>query len=184
MEIRMKLGLFVDLKNLYYNVNKNWAGKRVNYELIQKQAISFHMNYEIYRAIAFGTEIKNEAGPFKNYLEAIGYEIQYRRSKYLDTNGLYQRASWDSGITLAIMSMAPRLDIVVLASNNEDFIPVLNWCVFQGLKVHIFACGITCPMMEACHSYKEITQGHLLESESIPNLGTDQDGDTETGDQG
>lgn len=161
----IRLGLFVDLKNLYYHVNKKWPGKRVNYAYLRTVAEDHFVNGELIRSMAFGTEIKNEATAFRTYLESCGYEVLYRRAKYLDCNGVYQRSSWDAGIATSIAVMAPHLDGIVLASSNEDFVPVLEYCHYQGLLTFVLACGVTSNLIHASSAHLEINDGILTDSD-------------------
>lgn len=73
----MKVGLFVDLSNLYYCVAKKFNGK-VDYAKYLNIAIGTH---SLYRAYAYGAQLGNEARYFLDRLEELGYEPRYKEPK-------------------------------------------------------------------------------------------------------
>ena len=163
------LGIFIDLSNLYYSVCKKWEGMRIDYEKYTYRIMNdFHFNdrLEIKRAIAYGTETKYAATQFKGYLKAIGYEPKYKQSKLIDAFGEQKRSFWEVGLTVEILSIAPKLDGIIIGSNNQDLIPLLEKLHHNGIRVGILACGIPKILKSYCDEWLEISEEMLVEEKT------------------
>lgn len=136
MVVKQRIGIFVDVQNLYYSA-KNLYRAKVNFNSILSEAAK---GRDVVRAIAY--VIKTEAmkeQTFFDALEKIGFEI---RAKELQVfYGGAKKGDWDVGIAMDIIEMAPKLDVVVLVSGDGDFVPLLLHAKSMGCKIEALAFG-------------------------------------------
>lgn len=117
-----RVGVFVDVQNMYYSA-KNLYQSKVNFGEVLKQAAR---GRQLIRAIAY--VIKADIEQEKNFFEAlqkIGYEV---RSKDLQIfAGGAKKGDWDVGLSMDILRMAQKLDVMVLVSGDGDFVDLLKY---------------------------------------------------------
>jgi uncharacterized LabA/DUF88 family protein len=111
-----KIAIFVDVQNIYYTV---------------KQGFNCHFNYSafwhlvsskgnIVNAYAYAIESKNiKQMQFQNTLANIGFEVKLK--PYIQRRDGSAKGDWDVGITIDVMSIAPTVDTIILASGDGDF---------------------------------------------------------------
>jgi len=156
----MKLvGLFVDVSDLYTNIDRKYNGRKLDY----KKYLTFAKgDNQLYRAIAYGGQIGNKSIDFITYLRYVGYEPKYK--EYDATERKDFRANWDVGITIDIVTQLDRIDIVYLGSSSKRLIPLVDYIQSRGRICHIFACNINHDLLIRANSYTEITEDLLAVS--------------------
>lgn len=115
-----RVGVFVDVQNLYYSA-KNLYSAKVNFAEILKKATS---GRKLIRAFAYviKADVKDEQN-FFDALSNIGFE---NRAKDLQTfAGGAKKGDWDIGIAMDAIQLAPKLDTIILVSGDGDFVPLL-----------------------------------------------------------
>lgn len=131
-----RIGVFIDVQNLYYSA-KNLHAAKVNFANVLKTVVN---GRTLIRAIAY--VIKTEAMTEKTFFEAlekIGFEV---RSKDLQVfYGGAKKGDWDVGISMDIVESAPKLDVVILVSGDGDFVPALEHARSAGCIVEAAAFG-------------------------------------------
>ncbi len=131
-----RIGVFVDVQNLYYSA-KNLYNAKVNFANVLRNVAQ---GRKIIRAIAYviQTEAMKERSFFEA-LEKIGFDI---RAKDLQIfYGGAKKGDWDVGIAMDIIELAPKLDVVVLVSGDGDFVPLLQHARSAGCKIEAAAFG-------------------------------------------
>lgn len=132
-----RTGIFIDTQNLYHCA-KNLYHSRVNFGTILKEAVG---NRSLIRAIAY--VITTEAGDEKNFFEALeklGIETKTKNLQVF--NGGAKKADWDVGLAVDAIKMAPKLDTVIIASGDGDFIPLVEYLqTNEGCQVEVIAFG-------------------------------------------
>jgi uncharacterized LabA/DUF88 family protein len=117
-----RVGVFIDTQNLYHSA-KNLYKARVNFSNVLKDAVA---GRNLIRAIAY--VVTTESGEEKNFFEAlekIGIET---RTKDLQIfYGGQKKADWDVGLAVDAIKLAPKLDAVVIASGDGDFVPLVEY---------------------------------------------------------
>jgi uncharacterized LabA/DUF88 family protein len=129
-----RVGVFVDVQNLYYSARKLYSAK-VNYKEILKQAVH---SRKLIRAFAYviKADVKEENNFFEA-LEKIGYDV---RAKDLQIfYGGHKKGDWDVGIAMDIVKLAPKLDVVVLVSGDGDYVPIVQYAQSSGCRVETIA---------------------------------------------
>ena len=131
-----RVGVFVDVQNLYYSA-RNLHNSKVNFNEILKKAVS---GRKLIRAFAYviRADVKEESNFFEA-LENQGYEI---RAKDLQTFvGGHKKGDWDVGIAMDIVKMAPKVDVIILVSGDGDYVPLVQYAQSLGCRVEAIAFG-------------------------------------------
>lgn len=132
-----RVGIFIDTQNLYHSA-KNLYHARVNFGAIMKEAVA---GRSLIRAIAY--VITTESGEEKNFFEALGKLGIETKTKNLQIfMGGAKKADWDVGLAVDAISLAPKLDTVIIASGDGDFIPLVEYLkINKGCQVEVISFG-------------------------------------------
>lgn len=133
-----RVGVFVDVANMYYS-SRNLFGSRTNFGKVLEAAVA---GRKLIRAIAY--VIKAEAPEEAKFFEALdkqGFEVKSKDLQVFVTGA--KKGDWDVGIAIDAISMAPKLDVVVLVTGDGDFLPLITYLQFLGQRVEIMAFGET-----------------------------------------
>jgi uncharacterized LabA/DUF88 family protein len=132
-----RVGVFIDAQNLYHSA-KNLYGSRVNFGSVLKEAVG---QRQLVRAIAY--VITTESGEEKNFFEALeklGIEIKTKDLQIF--YGGAKKADRDVGIAVDAIRLAPKLDTVIIASGDGDFIPLVEFLqMHSGIQVEVISFG-------------------------------------------
>ncbi|MBS3110016.1 NYN domain-containing protein [Candidatus Woesearchaeota archaeon] len=132
-----RVGVFVDVQNLYYSARHLYNAK-VNFKEILKTAVA---GRRLVRAFAYviKADVKDESNFFE-LLKKFGYEV---RAKDLQTFvGGAKKGDWDIGIAMDTIELATKLDVVVLVSGDGDFVPLVRHLQrAMGCRVEVIAFG-------------------------------------------
>lgn len=133
-----RVAVFIDVQNLYHSA-KNLYRARVNFREVLKAAIA---GRKIIRAFAYVVRTKTgEEKPFFEALSKMGIEMRIK-----DLQEFYdgmKKADWDVGLVIDAVRMAPNVDVIVLASGDGDFCPLVEYLKNQGKRVEVIAFGKT-----------------------------------------
>ncbi len=132
-----RVGVFIDTQNLYHSA-KNLYKAKVNFGAVLKEAV---LGRQLIRALAY--VVTTEAGDEQNFLEALeklGIEV---RSKELQVFfGGAKKADWDVGLAVDAIVAAPKLDAVILATGDGDFVPLAQYLkMHAGCQVEVISFG-------------------------------------------
>jgi len=133
-----RVGVFVDVQNLYYSA-KNLYQAKVNFGTLLSHTVA---GRKLIRAIAYVIKAPNslEDG-FFTALQKQGFEI---KSKDLQVfAGGAKKGDWDVGLSLDAIKMLNHLDVVVLVSGDGDYVPTLEYLQNNGVLVEVAAFGET-----------------------------------------
>lgn len=135
-----RVGVFVDVQNLYYSARALY-GSKVNFREILKEAVR---GRNLIRAIAYviraGIE---EEQSFFDVLKDMGYEVKAKDLQIFP--GGHKKGDWDIGIAMDAIELAPKLDVVVLVSGDGDFTPLVEHLRrAMGCRVEVMAFGRSC----------------------------------------
>ncbi|MEK7118578.1 MAG: NYN domain-containing protein [Patescibacteria group bacterium] len=132
-----RVGFFIDTQNLYHSAKNLYSDARVNFGAMVKNAVG---GRKLVRALAYVISTKTgEESSFFEALEKIGIET---RSKELQEFwGGAKKADWDVGIAVDAIRLAPKLDTVILATGDGDFIPLVEYLQNQGCQVEVVSFG-------------------------------------------
>lgn len=158
-----RIGIFVDLSNLYFCVKARYKARKIDYRKFYDFIADLG---EIRLAIAYGSQIDNQAETFIHQLKEIGFLTKFKTPKEwhdASPGRSRRKADWDVGITLDVVQMCERLDLVVLATADGDLEPVVSYCMQKGIAVIILACNISRDLRDTATECIEIPESLLEE---------------------
>lgn len=133
-----RVEVLIDVQNLYYSA-RNLYGQKVNFGEVLKTGVS---GRKFIRAFAYVVRTKTgEEKPFFDALTKLGIETRVRDLQ--EFYGGAKKADWDVGIVIDAIRTAASLDVIVLASGDGDFIPLVEYLKNQGKRVEILSFGRT-----------------------------------------
>lgn len=133
-----RVEVLIDVQNLYYSA-RNLYHQKVNFSEVLKEGVA---GRKFIRAFAYVVRTKTgEEKPFFEALTKLGIETRVR-----DLQEFYdgtKKADWDVGIVIDAIRTAGSLDVIILASGDGDFIPLVEYLKNQGKRVEVMAFGKT-----------------------------------------
>jgi uncharacterized LabA/DUF88 family protein len=132
-----RVGIFIDTQNLYHSA-KNLYKSKVNFGAVVKEALAGRI---LIRAVAY--VIRTESEEEKSFFEAlnkIGIETKVKDIRIFA--GGAKKADWDIGMAIDAIAMAQKLDTVILATGDGDFVPLVEYIRYTyGCQVEVIAFG-------------------------------------------
>lgn len=156
-----KVGIFIDVQNLYHSA-KNLRGSRVNYHALTERLTS---GRKLIRAFAYVVSSDPQTGEdaFFGFLEKEGLELR-TKDLQIYPNGV-KKADWDVGLAVDAMRLSKDLDVIILATGDGDFIPLVEYLrIGLGKIVEIAAFDRT-----ASQKLKEAADT-FIDIEAIPKI--------------
>ncbi len=151
----MRVGVFVDISNLYHTCQRKY-GKKVNFRkllglLIEKD--------EVTKSICYGVGSSHN-NAFISYLKSAGFqEINIKKPKSFSDGTI--KADQDSQIISDIARYMDDYDRLVLVSADGDFAPILQLAKDRGKHVCVFGCGISFELSNIAHATFEVSEAIL-----------------------
>ena len=132
-----RVGVFIDTQNLYHSA-KNLYHARVNFGNLLKDSVA---GRRLIRARAY--VVTTESGEEKGFFEALAKIGIETRTKDLHIFfGGAKKADWDVGMAVDAITMAPKLDTVILVTGDGDFIPLVDYLrTHGGCQVEVVSFG-------------------------------------------
>ncbi len=153
-----RVGVFVDTQNLYHSA-KNLYQAKVNFNNVLKAAVA---DRTLVRAIAY--VVTTESGEEQGFFEAlakIGIEAKTKDLQIF--YGGAKKADWDVGMAIDAIKMAPKLDAVVLATGDGDFVPLVEYLKTTGgcqVEVISFGRSSSARLKEAADDFVDMDEDH------------------------
>jgi uncharacterized LabA/DUF88 family protein len=179
-----RVGVFIDTQNLYHSA-KNLYRARVSFGSVLKEALA---GRTLLRAIAY--VVTTESGEEKAFFEAltkIGIETKTKDLQVF--YGGAKKADWDVGMAVDAVKLATKLDAVVLATGDGDFVPLVEYLKNSyGIQVEVIAFGRSASqrLKEAADDFIDMSQDpkKFLMGQNrfsnIPFIGSSQPEDQES----
>jgi len=150
-----RVGVFIDTQNLYHCA-KNLYQARVNFGAILKDVVA---DRTLVRAVAY--VVTTETGEEKNFFEALGkIGIEVTTKDLQIFVGGAKKADWDVGLAIDAVKLAPRLDAVIIASGDGDFVPLVEYLkIHSGNQVEVVAFGknTSGKLKEVCDDFSDLS---------------------------
>jgi uncharacterized LabA/DUF88 family protein len=146
-----RVGVFIDAQNLYHSA-KNLHHGRVNFGEVLATAVG---ERQLVRAIAY--VITTESGEESSFFEAlnkVGIETKTKDLQIFSSGS--KKADWDVGLAIDAVKLASKLDVVVLASGDGDFVPLVEYLKMNGCQVEVITFG-----KSASGKLKEVTDDFI-----------------------
>lgn len=131
-----RVAIIIDTQNLYHSA-KNLYKSKVNFAEVVKAALG---KRKLVRAVAYVVNTESgEEQPFFEALEKIGIEIKTKDLQIFF--GGAKKADWDVGMAVDAIKLAHKVDAIVLATGDGDFIPLVEYVKSQGCQVEAITFG-------------------------------------------
>lgn len=151
-----RVAIFIDAQNLYHSA-KNLYGRKVNFGSVLKESLA---GRKLIRAIAY--VITSESGEEKNFfdaLEKLGIEIKTKDLQVF--SGGAKKADWDVGLAVDAMKAATKVDAIVIASGDGDFVPLVDYLQTSGgcqVEVISFGKSSSSKLKECCDDFIDMDE--------------------------
>lgn len=131
-----RVAVFIDTQNLYHSA-KNIHHSKVNFSAVLDQAVA---GRKLVRALAY--VVTTESGEEQAFFEALGKIGIETKTKDLQIFfGGAKKADWDVGMAIDAVKYAKKVDAVVLATGDGDFVPLVEHIRAEGCQVEVIAFG-------------------------------------------
>lgn len=126
-----RVGIFLDVQNLYHSA-RNLYKARVNYKELIKNLVG---DRKLIRAIAYVVKSDTALGEssFFDALERAGVDLRVKDLQIFP--GGSKKADWDVGMAVDAIRMANALDVIILATGDGDFIPLVEYLQYGVGKI-------------------------------------------------
>lgn len=131
-----RVAVFIDTQNMYHSA-KHVYGARVNFAALVGAAVE---NREIIRAIAYVA--KSKTGEESAFFEALvqnGIELKIKDVQEFASG--QKKADWDVGMTVDAIAISQHVDVVILATGDGDFVPLVEYLHAHGVLCEVAAFG-------------------------------------------
>jgi uncharacterized LabA/DUF88 family protein len=149
-----RVGIFIDTQNLYHSA-KHLYKARVNFANVLAEALG---ERTLVRAIAY--VIKTESGDESAFFDAltkIGIETKVKDLQVFSDGA--KKADWDVGLAIDAVKLGPKLDTIVLATGDGDFVPLIEYLdMNMGCQVEVISFGksSSAKLKEAAHAFTDM----------------------------
>lgn len=129
-----RVAIIIDTQNLYHSA-KNLYKAKVHFANVVQTALG---ERKLIRAAAYVVNTESgEEQPFFEALEKVGIEIKTKDLQIF--YGGAKKADWDVGMVVDAIKLAHKVDAVVFATGDGDFVPGVEYIQSMGCQVE----GIT-----------------------------------------
>jgi len=125
-----RVGVYVDVQNMFYSA-KHLSGAKLDFAKLMMKAVR---GRQLIRAVCY--VVTNPDVDQENFIEMLksnGYEIKSKALRMRADGST--KGDWDMGIAIDAISMAEKLDIVVLVSGDGDFTDLVYHLKSRGVFV-------------------------------------------------
>ncbi|HEY3323500.1 MAG TPA: NYN domain-containing protein [Planctomycetota bacterium] len=169
-----RLGIFVDVQNMFYSA-KLLHQSKVDYGRLLREITGTR---HLVRAIAYIVQKPdvNQAG-FHEALSRFGYELKIKELKIRPDpdgrSGTTAKGSWEIGMTIDALMMAPKLDTVTLVTGDGDYVPLVECLKLHGCRVEVvsFERSTAGELIKAADQYVPIQEAWIFKEKKFENLG-------------
>ncbi len=131
-----RVAVFIDVQNLYHSARAIYQ-RRVNFKELLETAVG---DRQLVRAFAYVVATKTgEEKAFFEALTKLGIEIRVKDLQ--EYYGGMKKADWDVGIAVDAIKTSEIVDVIVLASGDGDYTPLVEYLKNRGRRVEVMAFG-------------------------------------------
>lgn len=131
-----RVAIIIDTQNLYHSA-KNLHKARVNFGNVVEQAVA---GRQLIRAVSYVVNTEGgEESAFFEALEKLGIEIKTKDLQIF--YGGAKKADWDVGMAVDAIKIAPKVDAIVFATGDGDFVPAVEYIKSLGCQVEVITFG-------------------------------------------
>lgn len=131
-----RVAILIDTQNLYHSA-KNLYRAKVNFAAVVKAALG---SRKLIRAVSYVVNTESgEESAFFEALEKVGIEIKTKDLQIFF--GGAKKADWDVGLAIDAIKLSLKVDAIVIASGDGDFVPLVEYIKSQGCQVEVVSFG-------------------------------------------
>lgn len=131
-----RVAVIIDTQNLYHSA-KNLYKSKVNFAAVVEAAVQ---GRKLIRAVSYVVNTEGgEESAFFEAMEKVGIEIKTKDLQIF--YGGAKKADWDVGMAVDAIKAAHKVDAVVLATGDGDFIPCVEYVKSLGCQVEAITFG-------------------------------------------
>ena len=131
-----RVAVIIDTQNLYHSA-KNLYKSKVNFANVVKAAVQ---DRKLIRAVSYVVNTEGgEESAFFEAMEKIGIEIKTKDLQIF--YGGAKKADWDVGMVVDAIKLAHKVDAIVFATGDGDFIPGVEYIQNMGCQVEAITFG-------------------------------------------
>lgn len=131
-----RVAVIIDTQNLYHS-SKNLYKSKVNFAAVVEAAVQ---GRKLIRAVSYVVNTEGgEEGAFFEALEKVGIEIKTKDLQIF--YGGAKKADWDVGMAVDAIKIASKVDAIILATGDGDFIPLVDYLKSLGCQVEAITFG-------------------------------------------
>ena len=168
-----RIGIFIDVQNMFYSA-KLLHQSKVDYGRLLREITGTR---QLIRAIAYIVQKPdvNQSG-FHEALTRFGYELKIKELKIRPDpdgrGGTVAKGSWDVGMTIDALMMAPKLDTIVLVTGDGDYVPLVETLRCVGCRVEVvsFERSTSGELIKCADQYIPIQEAWIFKEKKFENL--------------
>lgn len=127
-----RVGVFVDVQNMFYGAREK--GARLDFEALLAAASE---GRRLVRAVAYLVEAREtDQSAFIHLLQMKAWEVKRKPLRIRPDRTM--KGNWDLEMALDAVATAPHLDVVVLATGDGDFVPLVRQLKLDGVRVEVY----------------------------------------------
>lgn len=131
-----RVAILIDTQNLYHTA-KNLYKSKVSFGEVVKAALG---GRKLVRALSYVVHTESgEESAFFEALEKLGIEIKTKDLQIF--YGGAKKADWDVGMAVDAIKLAHKVDAIIIATGDGDFIPLVEYVKSQGCQVEAISFG-------------------------------------------
>lgn len=153
-----RVGLFVDVQNMYYAAR----GRNARLDFGALMAATTR-DRRLVRAVAYVVQNRDvDQSGFVSMLKQKNYEVKRKDLKVRGDGS--SKADWDMEIALDILGLAGSLEVVVLVSGDGDFTPLVGRVRALGPRVEVYSFpgSTSMDLIEASDRHVPLDESYLI----------------------
>ncbi|WP_435097896.1 NYN domain-containing protein [Halarchaeum sp. P4] len=150
-----RVAVLADAQNLYHSSHSLYS-QNIDYSGLLEEAVR---GRELVRAISY--VIRADSPQEESFFEAlrdIGFETKIKDIKTFGDGS--KKADWDVGISLDAVTLAEKVDAVVLCTGDGDFSRLCHHLRHEGVRVEVLGFGSSTAdeLIEAADTFTDLSE--------------------------
>lgn len=155
------VGVFVDVCNIHQNVIRKYGQGKLDYKKYLQRAVG---QDSLYRATAYGIYLKEEDTKFIDCLKRYGFETKFKIPP-VRSDKIIGWVNWNINITLDIVKLISKLDVLVIGSSNRELIPTIEYARELGIYTVVFSTFVNHDLKSVSNKWIEVNK-ELIKNDS------------------
>ncbi len=156
-----RVALFIDVQNMWYAARQHYGiSARLDFEKLLQAAVG-DRRLICANAYVIQTPEVDQSG-FVTMLEQFSYQVK-RKDLRRRSDGS-AKGDWDMEMAIDMIRMAEKVDVIILASGDGDFVSLIQLLKELGPRVEVFSFphNTARDLMEAADRYNSIDESLLI----------------------